>query len=75
MERTLCLALSSFESGALINTLRTLEGALKWRFRCFLREEDTLLFNFIAADSHAPRETRGKRANLLENPEVSCDAK
>lgn len=48
MERTLCFVLSSFESGALISTLRTLEGALKWRFRCFLREEETLLFNFIA---------------------------
>ena len=27
--------------------LRTLDGAVKWRFRHFLREEDTVLLNFI----------------------------
>ena len=39
----------SLESGELMILLRMCEGALKWRFRFFLREEDTILLNFMAA--------------------------
>ena len=36
---TLCLSRSSLLRGALMITRRTLEGALKWAFLAFLREE------------------------------------
>lgn len=48
MERTLCFCRSSFESGALISFLRTLEGAEKYRLRHFRREDDTVLLNFMS---------------------------
>lgn len=39
IKHTLCFSLSSLLRGALIITLRTLDGALKCAFRDFLREE------------------------------------
>ena len=38
---------NSLDKGALIITLRTCDGALKWRFRFLRREPDTSLLNFI----------------------------
>lgn len=37
--RTLCFSRSSLLRGALMMTRRTLDGALKWALRDFLREE------------------------------------
>ena len=47
MDLTLYLAFSSLDRGALINFLRMWDGALKWRFLFFLREEEVILLNFI----------------------------
>lgn len=58
MERTLCLARKSFERGALRSFLRTLEGAEKCRLRHFLRDDDTVLLNFISTSGK--REARGE---------------
>lgn len=49
MERTLCFCRSSFDSGALMSFLRTLEGAEKYRLRHLRREDDTVLLNFMSA--------------------------
>ncbi len=39
VRRTLCFSRRSLFRGALIITRRTLDGALKWALRDFLREE------------------------------------
>ena len=41
VNRTLCCSRSSLLKAALINTLRTLEGAVKYALRCLLLEEVT----------------------------------
>jgi hypothetical protein len=44
---TLYFCLKTFERGELMIFLLTWDGALKWRFLFFLREEVTILLNFI----------------------------
>lgn len=43
----MCFSRSSLESGALMITRRTLEGAPKWSLRDFLLEEWRLLLIFV----------------------------
>ena len=37
----------SLDKGAAISFLLMCDGAVKWRLRCFLEEDETFLFNFI----------------------------
>ena len=72
MERTLCFCRSSFESGALISFLRTLEGAEKYRLRHFRREDDTVLLNFMSEEEGA-RGGRGALRKFTKTAHVSIN--
>jgi len=56
----LCFERNSVDKCELIRTRRTLEGAEKWFFLFFLREEVTALLNFMVVEQARRGEEREK---------------
>ena len=56
----------TFESGEDMSRLLMCDGAEKWRFLCFRRDDVTALFSFIVPEFVSGREVQSRRRSPLK---------